>query len=97
MTRLEAAARGAQRALYVPVGAVLEARDGLASTVRTYSDSRRAQREFDRFERRGERALRRNRRRVEKRVTEARHEVEDRVDDVQTGAGDLVEQVRSRV
>ncbi len=96
-TRLQGAARGAQRALYVPIGAILEARDGFADTVRTYSDSRRVQREFDRFERRGERALRRNRRVVEKRVTEARREVEDRVDDVQTGAVDLVERVRSRV
>jgi len=61
-TRLQGAARGAQRALYVPIGAILEARDGLANTVRTYGDSRRVQREFDRFERRGESALRRNRR-----------------------------------
>ncbi|HKH14988.1 MAG TPA: hypothetical protein VKA47_10080 [Solirubrobacterales bacterium] len=97
MTRLEAAARRAQRALYVPVGVILEARDGLAQTALTYTDPRRAQRQFDRFERRGERALRRNRRVVEQRVTQGRREVEHRVDDVQTGAEDLVERVRSLV
>ena len=97
MTRLQAAARGAQRALYVPVGVVLEARDGIAQTARIYTDPRRAQRKFDRFERRGERALRRNRRFVEQRVTRGRREVEHRVDDVQTSAEDLVERVRSLV
>ena len=100
--RRNAAAQGAarhraQRALYVPIGAILEARDGLVGAVRTYGDSRRVRREFDRFERRGQRALRRNRREVGKRVTKARRRVEHRVEDVQTGVGDLAERARSYV
>jgi hypothetical protein len=94
---MEAAARRAQRALYVPVGVILEARDGIAQTARTYTDPRRAQRQFDRFERRGKRALQRNRRVVEQRVTKGQRKVEHRVEDVQTGAEDLVERVRSLV
>jgi hypothetical protein len=96
-TRLQAAARRAQRAVYVPVGALLEARDSVAGTVRTYTDPRRARRQFDRFERRGERALRRNRGVVKRQVTEARRGVEIRANDVQTGTEDLVERVRSLV
>jgi len=76
---------------------VLEARDRVAETARTYTDSRRARHQFDRFEKRGERALWRNRRVVEQQVTEARRGVENRANDVQTGAEDLVERVRSLV
>ncbi len=60
---LEALARQAERALLIPVGAALEARDAAISTVRTYADRRTAKRELDRFELRGEKALRRNQRR----------------------------------
>lgn len=61
---LQVLARQAERALLIPVGAALEARDAAVSTVRTYSGRRTAKREFDRFERRGESVLRRNRRRL---------------------------------
>jgi len=62
-SRLEALARQAERAVLIPVGAALEARDAAIGTVRTYADRRAAKREFDRFELRGEKALRRNQRR----------------------------------
>jgi hypothetical protein len=55
----EALARQAERAVLIPVGAALEARDAAISTVRTYADRRTARRELNRFERRGEKALRR--------------------------------------
>jgi hypothetical protein len=61
---LQVFARQTERALLIPVGAALEARDAAISTVRTYSARRTAKTELDRFERRGERALRRNRRRL---------------------------------
>lgn len=60
---LQVFARQAERALLIPVGAALEARDAAVSTVRTYSDRTTAKRELDRFERRGERALRQSQRR----------------------------------
>ena len=41
-TRFEAVARQAERGVLIPVGAVLEARDRVAATIRTYSDSRLA-------------------------------------------------------
>jgi hypothetical protein len=56
---LEALARRAERAVLIPVGAALEARDAAIRTVRTYADRRTARRELNRFERRGEKALRR--------------------------------------
>jgi hypothetical protein len=55
----EVLARQAERAVLIPVGAALEARDAAISTVRTYADRRTARRELNRFERRGEKALRR--------------------------------------
>lgn len=67
-TRLTAVARQAERALLIPVGAVLEAKDAVQQNVRVYTDRRSATTRLRRFERRGERALRRNRRSLEQRV-----------------------------
>jgi hypothetical protein len=64
-TRLGAVASQAERAVLIPVGAALEARDRVASTVRTYSDTRLTRRELNRFERRGAEALGRTRRTME--------------------------------
>ena len=52
-TRFEAVARQAERVILIPVGATLEARDRVAATIRTYSDSRLARQQLNRFERRG--------------------------------------------
>ena len=76
--RLEAVARRAERALLIPVGVALEARDAVAQTARTYTDRTRARRELNRFERRGATALRRNRRSIERQVQGVRRDVERR-------------------
>ena len=60
-TRLGAVAHQAERAVLIPVGAALEARDRVTNTVRTYSDARLTRRELNRFERRGADALGRTR------------------------------------
>jgi hypothetical protein len=65
-TRLGAFARQAERAVLIPVGAALEARDRVTDTVRTYSDTRLTRQELNRFERRGAKALGRTRRTVER-------------------------------
>lgn len=92
---LQVLARQAERALLIPVGAALEARDAAVSTVRTYSDRRTAKRELDRFERRGESALRRNRRRLERQVREARRDAAKRTNGLSSSAGGAVERIRS--
>ncbi len=61
-TRLGAVAHQAERAVLIPVGAALEARDRVTDTVRTYSDTRLTRQELNRFERRGAEALGRTRR-----------------------------------
>lgn len=94
-TRLEAVARQAERAILIPVGAALEARDRVTATVRTYSDGRLTRQQLNRFERRGATALRRNRRALERQANEARDSVEGRANDLQSSANDVVERVLS--
>ena len=93
-SQLEVLARQAERALLIPVGAALEARDAALSTAHTYSNRATAKREFDRFERRGERALRRNRR-LARQVKQVRRDVAQRANGLRAGADVAVEQVRS--
>ena len=94
-TRLEGFARQAERAVLIPVGAALSARDQVIDTVQTYTSRDRARREFNRFERRGATALRRSRRTVERQTKDVRREVGSRANGVQSDAEDLVERVRS--
>jgi hypothetical protein len=70
-TRLGAVAHQAERAVLIPVGAALEARDRVTNTVRTYSDTRLTREELNRFEQRGAEALGRTRRTVERRAKHA--------------------------
>jgi hypothetical protein len=57
---LEGLVRRAERTMVlIPVGAALEARDAAIKTVQTYTRSRSARTQFNRFERRGEKALKR--------------------------------------
>ena len=67
-TRLEGVARQAERALLIPIGAALEARDQIVDVARTYTNRNKAQRQLNKFERRGATAVRRNRRAVERQV-----------------------------
>ena len=91
----KAAARQAERAILIPVGAALEARDRVAATIRTYSDSRLARQQLNRFERRGATVLRRKRRAVERQAKDVRDSVESRANGVQSRANDVVEHVLS--
>ena len=94
-TRFEAVARQAERFLLIPVGAALVARDRVAATIRTYSDSRLAREQLNRFERRGATVLRRKRRAVERQAKDVRDSVENRANGVQSRATDVVEHVLS--
>jgi len=94
-TRFEAVARQAERAVLIPVGAALEARDRVNATVRTYSDSRLTRQQLNRFERRGATALRRNRRAVERQAKDVRDSVETRANEAQSSANDVVDRVLS--
>jgi|tagenome__1003787_1003787.scaffolds.fasta_scaffold19439960_1 hypothetical protein len=87
-TRLEGVARQAERALLIPVGAALEARDRVVDTARTYTNRSLTQRQLNRFERRGATALRRNRRAVERQI---------RSNGFTVNPGEVVERVRSAV
>jgi hypothetical protein len=94
-TRFEAVARQAERAVLIPVGAALEARDRVNATVRTYSDSQLTRRQLNRFERRGATALRRNRRAVERQAKDVRDSVETRANELQSSANNVVDRVLS--
>jgi hypothetical protein len=81
--------------MLISVGAVLEARDRVSATFRTYSDSRLSRQQLNRFERRGATALQRNRRAVERQAKDVRDSVESRANDVQSRANGVVERVLS--
>jgi hypothetical protein len=85
-TRFEAVARQAERVILVPVGAALEARDGVAAAIRTYSDSGLARQQLNRFERRGATVLRRKRRALERQAKDVRESVGSRANGVQSRA-----------
>lgn len=63
-TQLAAVARGAQRAVLIPVGAVAAAGDAVRRTAETYASPEPRARQLDRFDRRGARAIDRGRRTV---------------------------------
>jgi hypothetical protein len=92
---LEAIARRGERAVLIPIGVALEARDRIAALVRTYGDRDALRSRFNRFERRGATALRRNRRAVERQARDVRNGVEDRANGFQSRASDVVDRVRS--
>ena len=94
-TRFAAVARQAERVILIPVGAALEAGDRAAATIRTYSDSRLARQQLDRFERRGATVLGRKRRAVKRQAKGVRDTVESRANGVQSRASDVVEHVLS--
>ena len=83
----------AERAVLIPVGAALLARDrvvsGVSDTLSTYSSSTKTQAQLRRFERRGvtarnrlEREVRKARVRVERELRQRRRIVESRVNDL---------------
>lgn len=67
-TQLGAIARGAQRVLLIPVGAIATAGDALRNTAITYASPGARARQLGRLERRGAKALDRGRRTVARRA-----------------------------
>jgi hypothetical protein len=105
-TRETAAVVGtyAERAVLIPVGAALTARDkvvsGVSDTISTYSTSTKAQAQMRRFERRGatarnrlERELRQRRREIEKTVSE----LEENGNELANKVPELANRVQERV
>lgn len=92
---LEAIARRGERAVLIPIGVALEARDRIAALLSTYGDRDALRSRFSRFERRGAAALRRNRRAVERQARDVRSGVEDRANGFQSRASDVADRVRS--
>jgi hypothetical protein len=94
-TRLEAVARQAERAVLIPVGAALEARDRVSETARKYSDKELTRKELNRYERRGAATLKRNRQSIERQAKGLRKDVGQRASEVGDSVGQVVERVRS--
>jgi hypothetical protein len=94
----------AERALLIPVGVALTARDkvvsGVSDTISTYSTSTKAQAQLRRFERRGatarnrlEREVRKARVRVERELRQRRREIEKTVSELEENGNELANKV----
>ena len=94
----------AERAVLIPVGAALTARDkvvsGVSETISTYSTSTKAQAQMRRFERRGatarnrlEREVRKARVRVERDLRQRRREIEKTVSELEENGNELANKV----
>lgn len=106
-TRVEQAQLIAERAVLIPVGAALEARDRVAGTVNDlvapYRSRTALERQLTRFERRGgrarrqlEREVRRTRTRIERETRQARRGLERRGELARRNFGSNVEVVSDR-
>jgi hypothetical protein len=109
-TRETAAVVGnyAERALLIPVGVALTARDkvvnGVSDTISTYSTQTKAQAQLRRFERRGatarnrlEREVKKARVRVERELRLRRREIEKTVSELEDNGTELASRVQERV
>jgi hypothetical protein len=92
--RMDAFGRQLERALLIEVGAVLDARDAVTGTVRTFSDRRRMTTCLRKWERRGEAAVRRSRRRVQREVSHARRDFDRQASELRADAGSVVTRLR---
>jgi hypothetical protein len=91
---MDAFGRQLERALLIEVGAALEARDAVTSTVRTFSNRRRISTRLRKWERRGETALRRSRRRMQREVSHARRDFDRQASELRADAGSVVTRLR---
>jgi hypothetical protein len=91
---MDALGRQLERALLIEVGATLEARDAVTSTVRTFSNRRRMSTRLRKWERRGETALRRSRRRMQREVSHARRDFDRQASELRADAGSVVTRLR---
>jgi hypothetical protein len=80
--RVEEFGRRAQRALFIQVGAAASVRDAVIKAARTYSNTTKANAQFDKLERRGARALGRTERRFERHANGLRSDASGLVDRV---------------
>ena len=96
-TRLEAVARQAERAVLIPVGAALEARDRVTETARKYTTPELTRKELNRFERRGAATVKRNRQTIERQAKGLRADARQRANGVGSSVGQVAERVRSLV
>jgi hypothetical protein len=98
----------AERAVLIPVGVALTARDRIVSnvsdTISTYSTQTKAQAQLRRFERRGatarnrlEREVRKARVRVERELRQRRREIEKTVSELEDNGSELANRVQERV
>jgi hypothetical protein len=98
----------AERAVLIPVGVALTARDSVVSSVNevitSYSSPARAQTQLRKFERRGstarsrlEREVRKTRTRLERELRERRRELEKRREGVTKGFTTQVEQTQAQI
>jgi chromosome segregation ATPase len=98
----------AERAVLIPVGAALVARERVATSVSdalsSYSTPTKAQAQLRKFERRGstarsrlEREVRKTRTRVERELRERRRELEERRDSLTKSLSAQVEQTQSQI
>jgi hypothetical protein len=94
----------AERAVLIPVGAALEARDRVADLVATTRSRSALEKRLSHFERRGgraraqlEREVRRTRTRVERRARSARRDLERQRTQARRNLGSNVEQLSTRV
>lgn len=109
-TRETAAVVGnyAERALLIPVGVALTARDkvvnGVSDTISTYTTQTKAQAQLRRFERRGatarnrlEREVKKARVRVERELRQRRREIEKTVAELEDNGSEIASRVQERV
>jgi hypothetical protein len=98
----------AERAVLIPVGAALVARErvvsGVSDVLSSYSTPTKAQAQLRKFERRGstarsrlEREVRKTRTRVERELRERRHELEQRRDGLTKNLSAQVEQTQTQI
>ena len=98
----------AERAVLIPVGAALVARDRVVSsvsdTISSYSSASRAQAQLRRFERRGitarnrlEREVRKTRVRVERKLRQRRRDIEKNGNEFANRVPELANRVQERV
>jgi hypothetical protein len=98
----------AERAVLIPVGVALTARDKVVSsvsdTISTYSTTNKAQAQLRRFERRGatarnrlEREVRKARVRVERELRQRRREIQKTVSELEDNGTELAGRVQERV
>ena len=101
---LDSVALQAERAVLIPVGAALAARDAVVEATKPFTSRTSAEKELKKFERRGNtarnnvrREVKRTRTRVERELRQRRSDVQTRVVDVQSNATGLAKKVQEQV